>query len=590
VWLTMLLFGALLLSKGETPLRLDEAWTVEDLLGRRSLHVGVQVRERVFEWILLQWLKLVGHSVPNTRLLMNLCGLAALALTVQAAKEGDAASGGRGRINPLAAALVFVGLPVILLFSVEINRYGLVILASAVSVWAALALRRRPDVRIYAAFAGAGLLAFYNHHTAAFTLLVPQTLLLAAQAWRCPPAEQRTRRIALVVVPLAQLLLLLPEVPLVLERAQLYASEQDTVYAEVYVPLGLEALRRLWTNMTPALAWPLRALYALALLGLLGAGLRARPSNEQAASDAEGAIAWDLRALAVGPWLGALIGSIFQPMLAARVILPCAPALALVAGRAFPRHPRRAAALVLTVPVLAWSAFLSWQGPEDMPTVIHTLASEARAGDGLVIHPPFVQVIYDGNLRLMRGGARPPLPLLPVNAPTPLGAAQVDFSSYPRRVFLVAYDSLGHSDALLAEMQHRFRNHTKLLHARGFELYRFEEPLSREAVLAAGRARGAAGLEPEGLTAYREGTVYLHQDQPGLALEAFLRAHAAIPTGEERSERVALDHRQRALSAIVWAAARAGDREQALRALDEADRLELQIPPAFRAAAEGVGE
>ena len=119
----------------DTPLWLDEAWVIEDLLGTPLLLPGQSVREAAYEWLLQAWMLVAGASIASLRLLMIGFSLVTVWALVRAAHPAEA--------RPGAALLVFTSFPVIVHFAVEINRYAELALGATLSLWACLELARR---------------------------------------------------------------------------------------------------------------------------------------------------------------------------------------------------------------------------------------------------------------------------------------------------------------------------------------------------------------------------------------------------------------------------------------------------------------
>lgn len=564
-WLALLAFAGLLLSRRELPLWLDEAWTVEDLLGDRLMHVGYQVRERAYEGLLSGWIAIAGAEVARLRLLMTAFGLAAVYAVGRAARAADA--------EPATAALLFTAFSTVPHYLVEINRYAEITLGAAVCTWALLALRRevRPGPCVALVVAGVG--AFYIHHTTALTILAVTSVALLVQRQTAPPAERRARTLALVAVVGVELLLVAPEIPWLLERAQVYGAEQSTVYAHVYRGLTPASLAQVAGEVAPGagLPAPLHALAGLLMLGLVGWGLRAGGPSRA------------LGLLALGPLAAAALGSLSQPMFVARVLLPALPAAAVLAARAGRQptspHPWLVPGVAVVLALSTWVGFLRTPWPEDMRATLTHVRQAARAGDGLVVHPPFARVVLSGNLRA-GVGYLPALQPIPVDAPTALRATQPAYAGFPPRTLFVLGDFRGFSRALEAELPRHFADVRLVGTATGYRVLIAERPLPPERVLA----EPALADEPPALTAYRRAMTLLHADRPADALPEFQTAQAALPTGLARDAREAQDDRGQVAWGIAYAAHRAGQPDLARQALRDAEAEGVDVAPAMRAA------
>lgn len=564
VQLVLLGCAVLLWARVQEPLWLDEAWTVEDLLGARTLHVGVQVRELVYEQLVRLWLLLFGLSQLSVRALPGLCGLGALWITARAARR----SGG----DPFTAVMVLGSIPLAVHFWSELNRYGPLMLLAAAGSGALLEAGRRPSPRAWATAGLTGALAFFIHHTAAFTVLLVQAAVLLAQRQAAPLAERRARTLALLAIPAAQLALLGLEVPRLLERARLYRAEHTDVYAHVYSgptpAAALEALRQ-WSPGREAGA-PGVALGAGLLLALVVAGAL-RPGRGRT----------ELLLLSGGPALGAALGSLAQPMFLGRVLLPAAPALALLCARAWPTRPRLRRGLAWAALALGWWSAAAAPWPEDPRGALDLIAAAGpRPGEGLVVQPPFARTTLRANERL----ARSPLPLadLGVDAPTPLQAARWPWSHFPARVFVVLQDFRGFDRPLVHELPLHFARVRSLGRVTAFEVLLCEQPLAPADALARADLPG----DPPALRAFRRGSVLLHAGRAGPALEAFRAARQALQGAPSADPRQARDDAGQAAWAVAWSAHQAGRPEEAREALREAEALGT-APPWARATIGG---
>ena len=565
--LVLLGCAALLAARWDEPLWLDEAWTIEDLVGVRTMHVGVQVRERFYEGLLRVWLGVCGLSLASVRAFPAAFGLLALVVTARAARRG----GG----DPFSAVMVLGGLPLALHFFSELNRYAPLTFLAACSIWALLEAGAAVRPRMWAAAGAAGLLAFFVHHTAAFTVLLVQAGVLLVQRLEAPPAQRRARTLALVLVPAAQLLVLLVvELPWILARAALYRAEQEDVYAHVYKGPSPEAVLELLRQLSPGQGGgPLLVGAGLSLLGLLvvagagGALRRGRP----------------LLLLAAGPFLGAALGSLVQPMFLARVTLPAAPALALLAARAWPDRPRTRRGVAASLLLLGWWSAARSPWPEDARGALQALASaEPRPGEGLIVQPPFARTTLRANERL--GSAWLPLTDLPLDAPTALQAARYPWAGCPRRVFVVLQDFRGFAEPLARELPLHFAEVRELGRSWPFQVLLCERPLTPAEALA--RADAHAD-ERAGVVAFRRGCVRLHAGQPAAALVELRAARQALLAAPDPDPRRARDDAGQAAWAVAWAAHLAGHTAEARAALDDAQRLGVVPAPGAAAAIRG---
>lgn len=562
VQLVLLGCAVLLWARVQEPLWYDEAWPVEDLVGAGAPHPGY---ERFFLGLLRAWIATVGLSLESLRALSGLCGLVALWITSRAAR----AAGG----DPLTAAMVLGGLPLALRYWSELNRYAPLLLLSAVSLSALLAAGRAPGLRAHVLVAASGALAFFVHHTAAFSVLLVQSVVLLAQRMGAPPGERRARTVALLLVPLAQLGLLGLELPQLLEQARIFGEQQKDAYTHVYSQASTAALASVLGEWSPGRGQgPLAVACGGVLLGALAIGGAARP----------GAGRRELILLGCGPVAGAALGSLLQPMFVARVLLPAAPALAVVASRAWPDRPRLRRGLAWTALALGWCSAARATWPEDARGALALIAAESpRPGEGLVVQPPFARSTLRANQRVLRLNL--PLTELEVDAPTPLQAARWPWAHFPARVFVVLQDFRGFDRPLAQELPLHFARVRSLGRVTAFEVLLCEQPLALEDALARADAPG----DPPALRAFRRGSVLLHAGQPGPALEAFRAARDALRQAPASDPRQARDDAGQAAWAVAWSAHQAGRPEEAREALREAEAL--GTAPAWARAAIGGG-
>jgi len=566
VWAVATAYLGVLLTSLDTPLWLDEAWVVEDLLGTPLLLPGQSVREAAYEWLLQSWMLVAGASIASLRLLMIGFSMATVWALARAARPAQSCPG--------ATLLVFTSFPVIVHFAVEINRYAELALGATLCVWACLELARRPRVWPCVGLVVAGAASFHIHNTAAVTLLAVTGGVLALHALVAPAEERRARVAVCLGVPLAQLLLVLPGVPALLGRAEVFGQGQKDYLAHVYSGLTPSSLARVLrevgaggTTLPPAIGWA----GVLVLLALVIAGLR-RPGRARLT----------LAAFACGPPLAAALASFAQPMFVARVLIPALPATALLAARGLPQRPALLRGIALALALTTWAGFLLQPWPGNVRPVLQTLSQRAQLYDGLVVQPPFARVVLRGNLRVSKVRI-PQLTELDFDAPTRMQAARLHYGDSPQRTWVVLHSFRDYAQPLADELPLRFAKVSHLTRSTGYTLLLCEGPLPPEQLLQRCREPEVQARSPA-LAAFREGSVLLHTGRVDEALACFARARDAMPTGLAHDEREAKDDRAQLAWATAWASHRAGKHQQARVALAEAEELGTTVPPAVREA------
>jgi mannosyltransferase len=187
----------------------DESVTVHllrlglgDMLGRIPGSESTPPLYYVLAWL---WSKPFGLGEAGLRSLSALLGTATVPVAYLAAKELCSR-----RVGLAVAALAAVN-PVLVWYSQEARAYALLVLLTALSLWALALLVRRPSTKAAAGWAVVSALALASHYFAAF-LVLPEAIWLAAA-----PASRRRTTPAVASVTLAALALL----PLALHQKSL---------------------------------------------------------------------------------------------------------------------------------------------------------------------------------------------------------------------------------------------------------------------------------------------------------------------------------------------------------------------------------
>jgi mannosyltransferase len=355
------------------------------------------------------WLRLLGPTARNLRLLSVVCGV----LTVPIAFYWGRRLGGPRA--GLLAALLLACAPAAIYYSREAKGYPWVTLWS----WTALTLlgtvtgkaaRARPwgeRLALWCGYVAASGLALGAHYYVLLVQLAEGLWLLArvAQEWR----ELRRPRLwaalgRLAPFGLAQLAIL----ALVAPWAR--ATWQTAYGGALAIPLESDplavgrylsqmALRLVGGPNPPARpAW--LAVGACAAAGALA--LWAALRHKQARPEAQ-----LMLAVAVVPVLAGILVQLWATIVIARFLLFAVPALCVLAGAGLARWPRRTLPLLLAL-AAGWALCLpgAYAAPappeEDLRPLAETLAAYARPRDAVVVS----YIWQEGTLRLYAPGVR----------------------------------------------------------------------------------------------------------------------------------------------------------------------------------------
>jgi mannosyltransferase len=173
---------------GAQSLWLDEGSTWAEVTGRTGKNWGVLVAELwspnagypLYHLLLRAWIALAGDSEWALRLPSAVAGTLALAAIFLAAREvlraaedgaGRAASSPPSRRYPLAAVLLLLASPFALWYAQEAKTYSLVLLTTALQLWALLRALRLGGARAWALYLGLAALSFFAHRLALLALV-----------------------------------------------------------------------------------------------------------------------------------------------------------------------------------------------------------------------------------------------------------------------------------------------------------------------------------------------------------------------------------------------------------------------------------
>src|SRR5215210_231163 len=181
----------------------DEAVTVHllqlDLGGMLERISETESTPPLYYLLARLWSKAFGLGEVGLRSLSALLGTATVPLAYLAVRELCSR-----RVGLAVAALAAVS-PVLVWYSQEARAYALVVLLSAISLWAFARLLREPSWRSAAVWALASALALLSHYFAVF-LVLPEAVWLAAATAprrRALPAIAAVALVALAELPLA---------------------------------------------------------------------------------------------------------------------------------------------------------------------------------------------------------------------------------------------------------------------------------------------------------------------------------------------------------------------------------------------------
>jgi len=347
------------------------------------------------------WLRLLGDSARNLRLLSALCGTASVALAYAWGLRLGGVSAG------LLAALLLALSPTAIYYSREAKGYPWVTLFAWLALTALVAAdglpcsaSRRRRLALWCGYVLASTLAVGAHYYALFVHLAQGVWLLGAVGRRWPGWRPAVRRLLpWTLAQLAVAALVAPWLWLTWRTAYAGAEaiplERGALAAGRYLA-GM--ITRLAAGPAPQPAWAWAA--GMTLLFLAGAGLGAPRER-----GGDGAGAWLVAAVALVPVGAGYLAQRLAVIVIPRLLLYVVPALCILAGVGLARWRGRwqwvtlAATLVLA---LGWGMNLprAYAAPappeEDFRELAAGLDALARPGDVLVVN----YIWQEGMLRM----------------------------------------------------------------------------------------------------------------------------------------------------------------------------------------------